>query len=49
MREHLLGVDANRPKRIDHHIDYFGERRRARPSELTVAGQAGSSGDSSVS
>jgi hypothetical protein len=29
VRAHLLDVEADRPKRIDQYLDYFGEGRRS--------------------
>jgi hypothetical protein len=35
VREHLLRIDSDRPKRIDDYIDYFGNDG-ARPTRLTA-------------
>jgi len=34
----LLDVDADRPKRIDQYLDYFGEAGLSRPGEIPEGG-----------
>jgi hypothetical protein len=39
-RAQLLDVDADRPKRIDQYVDYFGESGLSRRGEIRDAGEA---------